>query len=283
MKIGELGVGNWRPRRSQILCGWRRWLARSGAAKWGRCGSFRRASCSVSIVSRRIRSCLICNFGCGVRGAILAQRFPHDPTAASSFRRAPGLGLNSCKVETTYYDSLVLTAVATPAQMQQPVAPRMADGFQPMKAAAAMPAAATSPVYLAFRFRCVMRNGQIVLEPTSEPYYHEALDYRPATPFDICPPTWVSRRVRGSSSPVFAWSAKAAWRARRRSRLRARRSRCGWCVSTATRSYCPSIRAPPGVVADVDDELLVVAATEKRKPKETRTLGQPDDGDWPCA
>ena len=101
---------------------------------------------------------------------------------------APGLGLNSCKVETTYYDSLVLTAVATPAQMQQPVAPRMADGFQPMKAAAAMPAAATSPVYLAFRFRCVMRNGQIVLEPTSEPYYHEALDYRPATSFDICPP-----------------------------------------------------------------------------------------------
>jgi hypothetical protein len=100
---------------------------------------------------------------------------------------APGLGLNSCKVVTTYYDSLVLTAVAAPAQMQQPLAPRVA-GFQPMKAAAAVPAAATSPVYLAFPFRCVMRNGQIVLESTSEPYYHEALDYRPATPFDICPP-----------------------------------------------------------------------------------------------
>ena len=56
-----------------------------------------------------------------------------------------------------------------------------------MKAAAVVPAAATSPVYLAFPFRCVIRNGQIVLEPTSEPYYHEALDYRPATPFDICP------------------------------------------------------------------------------------------------
>jgi hypothetical protein len=32
---------------------------------------------------------------------------------------APGLGLNSCKVETTYYDSLVLTAVAVPGETQQ--------------------------------------------------------------------------------------------------------------------------------------------------------------------
>ena len=99
---------------------------------------------------------------------------------------APGLGLNSCKVETTYYDTLVLTAAA-PAQMPQPVAPSGVGGFPAMKAAAALPAAATSPVYLAFPFRCVIRNGQTVLEPTSEPYYHEALDYRPATPFDICP------------------------------------------------------------------------------------------------
>ena len=33
----------------------------------------------------------------------------------------------------------------------------------------------------------MIRNGEIILEPSSEPYYHEALDYRPATPFDICP------------------------------------------------------------------------------------------------
>ena len=99
---------------------------------------------------------------------------------------APGLGLNSCKVETTYYDSLVLTAVAAPGETQQAVSPNEGGGFHAMKAAAALPAAATSPVYLAFPFRCVIRNGEIVLEPSSEPYYHEALDYRPAAPFDIC-------------------------------------------------------------------------------------------------
>jgi len=101
---------------------------------------------------------------------------------------APGLGLNSCKVETTYYDTLVITAVAAPKETQQAVSPSEAGGFRAMKAAAALPAAATSSVYLAFPFRCVIRNGEIILEPTSEPYYHEALAYRPATPFDICPP-----------------------------------------------------------------------------------------------
>jgi hypothetical protein len=81
----------------------------------------------------------------------------------------------------------VLTAVAAPKETQQAVSPSEAGGFHAMKAAAPLPAAATSPVYLAFPFRCVIRNGGIVLEPTSEPYYHEALDYRPAAPFDICP------------------------------------------------------------------------------------------------
>ena len=100
---------------------------------------------------------------------------------------APGLGLNSCKVETTYYDTLLLTAVAAPGVTRQAVSPTEAGGFHAMKAAAALPAAATSPVYLAFPFRCVIRNGEIVLESSSEPYYHEALDYRPAAPFDICP------------------------------------------------------------------------------------------------
>ena len=32
---------------------------------------------------------------------------------------APGLGLNSCKIETTYYDTLELTAVAAPGETQQ--------------------------------------------------------------------------------------------------------------------------------------------------------------------
>jgi len=100
---------------------------------------------------------------------------------------APGLGLNSCKVETTYYDTLMLTAVAAPGETQQAVSPTEVGGFHAMKAAAALPAAATSPVYLAFPFRCAIRNGEIILEPSSEPYYHEALDYRPAAPFDICP------------------------------------------------------------------------------------------------
>jgi hypothetical protein len=99
---------------------------------------------------------------------------------------APGLGLNSCKVETTYYDTLVLTAVAAPGETQQAVSPSEGSGYHAMKAAAPLPAAATSPVYLAFPIRCVIRNGEIVLEPSSEPYYHEALDYRPAAPFDIC-------------------------------------------------------------------------------------------------
>ena len=96
---------------------------------------------------------------------------------------APGLGLNSCKIETTYYDTLVLTAAA-PAVAVAPPPPT--DTRVDIKAAAPLPAASTSPVYLAFSFRCVIRNGEVVLEPSVEPYYHETLDYRPATPFDIC-------------------------------------------------------------------------------------------------
>jgi hypothetical protein len=118
--------------------------------------------------------------GFGVEGAIEGDKITLRGIA-------PGLGLNSCKVETTYYDTLVLTAVAAPGETQQAVSPSEAGGFHVMKAAAALPAAATSPVYLAFPFRCVIRNGDIVLESSAEPYYHEALDYRPATPFDICP------------------------------------------------------------------------------------------------
>ena len=43
------------------------------------------------------------------------------------------------------------------------------------------------PVYLAFPFRCIVQNGQVVLAPTDRLYYHEALDYQPAAPHKICP------------------------------------------------------------------------------------------------
>ena len=44
---------------------------------------------------------------------------------------APGLGLNSCKVETTYYDTLLLTVVAAPGETQQAtLSPTEAAAFQ---------------------------------------------------------------------------------------------------------------------------------------------------------
>ena len=109
---------------------------------------------------------------------------------------APGLGFNSCKVETTYYDTLLLTVVAAPGETQQAtLSPTEAAAFQAntvpryaeMKAVAVSPTATFSRLYLAFPFRCVIRNGEIVFQSSTELYYHEALDYRPAAPFDICP------------------------------------------------------------------------------------------------
>jgi hypothetical protein len=55
-----------------------------------------------------------------------------------------------------------------------------------MEAAAALPAAAASPVYLLFPFECVIENGRPVFKHSSEPYYHEALDYRPASSYAVC-------------------------------------------------------------------------------------------------
>jgi hypothetical protein len=141
---------------------------------------------------------------------------------------APGLGLNSCKVETTYYDSLVLTAVAAPGETQQAtLSSGEAGAFQgniarcrtgdknacalvlaspllteerraEMEAAAALPAAAASPVYLLFPFECVIENGRPIFKHSSEPYYHEALDYRPSSSYAVCSPDkggWVKSLI----------------------------------------------------------------------------------------
>ena len=103
---------------------------------------------------------------------------------------APGLGLNSCRVETTFYDTLLLAA--GPAQQREPqVAFTPAREPVDMRPPAASYASVTStspPVYLLFRFRCVIENGQPVFEKTNELYYHEALDYQPPVQHQFCPP-----------------------------------------------------------------------------------------------
>ena len=103
---------------------------------------------------------------------------------------APALGLNSCKIETTYYDTLLLTAVAAPGESQQAtLSPGETSAFKDniarcrtgdkhacravlasplltderraeIEAAAALPAAAAAPVYLLFPFQCVIENGK---------------------------------------------------------------------------------------------------------------------------
>lgn len=141
---------------------------------------------------------------------------------------APGLGLSSCKIETTYYDMLQLMAVATPGTSQQAtLSPADASLFNnniarcrtgdttacqavlasplltderraSVEAAAALPAAASSPVYLLFRFQCVFENGKPVFSPSSEPYYHEALNYRPPASYAVCSPEkggWVQSPI----------------------------------------------------------------------------------------
>jgi len=131
---------------------------------------------------------------------------------------APGLGLNSCKVETTHYDTVLLTAVAAPGDSHpaalssneisafpnQLVRCKTGDaqacrailaspllteeGRAEVEAAAALPAAASAPVYLLFPFQCVIENGRPVFKPSSEPYYHEALDYRSSSSYAVCGP-----------------------------------------------------------------------------------------------
>ena len=131
---------------------------------------------------------------------------------------APALGLNSCKIETTYYDAVLLTAVAAPGSSQQAnLSLAEASAFKDnislcrtgnkpacravltspllteerraeIEAAAALPAASPSPVYLLFPFQCAVENGKPVFKPSSEPYYHEALNYRPPSSYAVCSP-----------------------------------------------------------------------------------------------
>ena len=147
--------------------------------------------------------------GFGVEGAIEADKIILRGIA-------PGLGLSSCKVETTYYDTLQLTVVAAPGEAHQATlspadtgafndhiarcrtgdtaackaalaSPLLTDERRAeIEAAAALPAASPSPVYLLFPFQCVVENGKPVFKPSSEPYYHEALDYRPPSSYAVC-------------------------------------------------------------------------------------------------
>ena len=41
--------------------------------------------------------------------------------------------------------------------------------------------------YLAFPFLCTMQNGEPILTPSRELYYHQALNYRAATQYNMCP------------------------------------------------------------------------------------------------
>ena len=149
--------------------------------------------------------------GFGVEGAIEADKIILRGIA-------PGLGLSSCKVETTYYDTLQLTVVAAPGEAHQATlspadtgafndhiarcrtgdtaackaalaSPLLTDERRAeIEAAAALPAESPSPVYLLFPFQCVVENGKPVFKPSSEPYYHEALNYRPPSSYAVCSP-----------------------------------------------------------------------------------------------
>jgi len=127
---------------------------------------------------------------------------------------APGLGANSCNTVTTFYDSLVLTAVASgsrqataspqedsaflrnvslcqsgdkPACRAVLASPLLSDERRPaMEAAAQLPDPNPNPVYLLFKFLCAIENGEPVFKPTTEPYYYEALEYRPPQTFSLC-------------------------------------------------------------------------------------------------
>ena len=57
-----------------------------------------------------------------------------------------------------------------------------------IEAAAASAGRVAAPVYLLFPFQCVVENGKPTFKPSSEPYYHEALDYRPPSSYAVCSP-----------------------------------------------------------------------------------------------
>ena len=131
---------------------------------------------------------------------------------------APALGLNSCKIETTYYDTLLLSTVAAPGKTQQAtLSPDDTTAFNGnttrcpdwrhgrMQSRAGFPASnrraarrdrsrgsaagrGLRPGLSALPFQCIIGNGKPFLKPSTEPYYHEALDYRSPSSYAVCSP-----------------------------------------------------------------------------------------------
>jgi hypothetical protein len=147
--------------------------------------------------------------GFGVEGTIEEDRIVLQGIA-------PSLGLNSCNVVTTFYDTVLLTAVSAPGEPRQAtITPAETNAVQgnfsrcqtgdkqacaavlaspllteetraEVEAAAALPVAPPTPVYLLLPFLCTIENGKPILTPSKEPYYHEALDYRPSSDYAVC-------------------------------------------------------------------------------------------------
>jgi hypothetical protein len=127
---------------------------------------------------------------------------------------APGLGATSCNQVTEFYDTLLLTAVST-GQGQAAIAPQEDGAFKHnvslcqtgdqhacravlaspllndedrprMEAASKLPDPNPNPVFLLFKFLCVVENGEPAFKPSSELYYYEALSYRPSQTYSLC-------------------------------------------------------------------------------------------------
>ena len=91
----------------------------------------------------------------------------------------------TCRQETTYYATLAFAAI--PVADPQPEAVAAPTPIVSTPTPVAFYPTTTPPVYLAFPFRCIIQNGEVVLAPTDRLYYHQALDYRPAAARDMCP------------------------------------------------------------------------------------------------
>lgn len=96
----------------------------------------------------------------------------------------------SCQVYTTYYDTLQFTMLAASEQPQTAATPQSTPTPATTTYRDAAPAGLASTVdvaYLAFPFLCTMQNGEPILTPSRELYYHQALNYQPATQYNMCP------------------------------------------------------------------------------------------------
>ena len=135
---------------------------------------------------------------------------------------APALGLSSCKIETTYYDTLLLTAVAAPGGCSRPALPcgvqarskrisrsagqaihRVPSGVDLAAVDRGVGAQNLRPPPLcrprppprsicSFPFSASSRTASRPSNPHTEPYYHEALEYRPPSSYAVCSATKVA-------------------------------------------------------------------------------------------